>query len=210
MTIDNRTPAEIAYDSLKSGAAYSKSDYTPLSPAWEAVLDITDDPDRCCPNGTPERDCPACTAKYEAERQQVHARATVATTARERVDILLEGSEVPNGDQIFDLLLEDEVAHYAWVRCIDWVLWRQAHGKPVKVLGEPDCTSPAIDARYSQARDKSKDIANYRAAATTTDVHLLSAGEMIEKWERTPEEEAKIKEDADLMIAILELIDGGE
>jgi hypothetical protein len=44
MSIDTRTPAEIAYDNLKSGAAYIKDEYTPLSPAWEAVLGITSNP----------------------------------------------------------------------------------------------------------------------------------------------------------------------
>jgi hypothetical protein len=74
MTTDTRTPAEIAYDNQRSGAAYVRQsdegdqaaayseqfaagvrdglaigqaikngEYTPLSPAWEAILDITDD-----------------------------------------------------------------------------------------------------------------------------------------------------------------------
>jgi hypothetical protein len=36
---DTRTPQEIAYDATR----LSRTDYTPLSPVWEAILDITDD-----------------------------------------------------------------------------------------------------------------------------------------------------------------------
>jgi hypothetical protein len=171
---------------------------------------VEQDPDRCCPNGTPKRDCPACTAKFEAERKQIHARAAAAETATERVEILLDNHEVPDGDQIFDLLLEDQIAGYVWARCIDWVLWRQAHGKPVKRCGDEDDCPAAIDARYQAARVLSSTLENYRAAATVADVGLLCAGELIERWERTPEQQAQIDTENDLMISILEAIDGSE
>jgi hypothetical protein len=217
MTIDTRTPAEIAYDNLKSGAAYVKpsslllatADYIEeIELAREADRLLAEqDPDRCCPNGTPKRDCPACTAKFEAERQQIHARAAAAETATERVEILLDNHEVPDGDQIFDLLLEDQIAHYVWARCIDWVLWRQAHNKPVKRCGDEDDCPATIDARYDMARAFAADIRNY---SPTADVALACAGELIEKWERTPEQEDEIRRTNELLCKILEVIDGGE
>jgi hypothetical protein len=90
------------------------------------------------------------------------------------------------------------------------VLWRQAHGKPVKVLAQPDTASATIDARYDAARAFAADIRNYSPNSTEPDVYLACAGEMIERWERTPEQEAQIDKDNDLIIAILKLIDGGE
>lgn len=211
-----RSQAEMErrYDDLKSGAAYAKPT-PPANPSplltslvdWIEAQADEECPDRCCANGTPKRDCPACTAKYEAQRQQVHARAAAAPTASERADILLNNHEMPNGDHIFDLLLEDHIVSYVWYRCIDWVLWRQAHGKPVKRCGTADDCPAAIDARYSQARALSSNRANYRAAATDADMALLCKGEMIEKWERTPKEEAELNEETDLMISIFEEIE---
>jgi hypothetical protein len=58
MTIDARTPAEIAYDAI----------YTPLSPAWDAALDITADPTCAICGAAEDCDCDDSSAK---ERQPV-------------------------------------------------------------------------------------------------------------------------------------------
>lgn len=226
------TPAqqEALYDAQRDGSAYIKpqpgSDYAErfaagyqagqaIGAALNAGADdativrlvdqvlAEEDTDRCCANGTPERDCPACAAKYEAARQQVHARAAAAPTASERADILLSNHEMPDGDQIFDLLLEDHVVSYVWHRCIDWVLYRQRRGLPVKRMNEKDDCPAAIDARFSAARDYSSTRANWNPNA---DGRLLSIGDTIERWERTPAQEAEIQRSNDLMIAILEAI----
>jgi hypothetical protein len=164
-------------------------------------------PDRCCPNGTPERDCPACMAKYEAERRQVHARAAAAPTATERADILLSNHEMPDGNQIFDLLLEDHVVSYAWHRCIDWVLWRQAHGKPVQRCGTDDTCPAALDARFSQARDFAADSRNWHPNTTDKEMAVICKGQTIQDWERTPEEKAEIQHSNELLIEIFEALE---
>lgn len=178
--MDTRTAAEKRYDAERSGSLYRKPEL------------VEDD-----------------AALIEASNRMA-AQARQAPTMRERVELLFEADHLPEGDEIFDLVLEDRVAHYVWLRCIDWVLWRLAHGKPVKVLAQPDRTSALIDARYSAARALSSNPASYRAAVTDADVHLLCAGEMIEKWERTPEQEAEIQRNNELIIKILAAIDGGE
>jgi hypothetical protein len=164
--VDLRTPAEIKYDSERNGTLYINHE-----PA-------DNDAPRCTAC-TDTLDCPACTAKYEAERQQVHARAAAAPTITERADILLSNHEMPDGDQIFELLMDNHLASFVWYRAIDWVLWRQAHGKPVKRCGDEDDCPAAIDARYDQARALSSNIANYGPHTTDADVSLLCAGEMI-------------------------------
>jgi hypothetical protein len=137
------------------------------------------------------------------------ATADDAPTMREKIEILFAAGQVPSGDQIFDLMLEDQIAHYTWLRAVDWVIWRLGHGKPVKVLGDPDRTSAAIDARYDAARDFASP-KNCMPYSTEADVALACAGGMIRQWERTPAEDAALAEDTDLMIKILEAIDGGE
>jgi len=197
---DNRTEAERRYDALKDGSAYVKAG---ADTVWAPILDITADPTN---DG---REDEADRLLIEADNRRA-AKARQAPTMRERVDLLLDVGHLPDGNEIFDLVLEDRVVHYAWVRCIDWVLWRLAHGKPVKTLAQPDRDSTVIDARYDAARVLSSDTHNYSAASTEADIHLLCAGELIEKWERTPEQEAEIAEDTDLIIRILTAIDGGE
>jgi hypothetical protein len=120
---------------------------------------------------------------------------------REKVAILFDAGRMPSGDQIFDLLLEDQITSYIWYRAIDGVLWRQSHGKPVKVLADPDHDSAAIDARYDAAREFASD-ANCTPYTTETDVHLLCEEQIIKGWERT---DAELKEDTDLMIEVLKV-----
>jgi hypothetical protein len=141
-------------------------------------------------------------AAYESDRL-LAATADDAPTMREKIDILFAAGQMPSGDQIFDLLMEDRVAHYAFIRAIDWVLWRLAHGKPVKVLGAPDRTSAAIDARFDAAREFASP-KNCSPCSTDADVHLLCAGQMIQQWERTPERQAQIDKDNEMMMSILE------
>lgn len=160
--------------------------------------------DRCCAKGTPERDCPTHAAKYEAKIRRVRARAYAAPTATERATILLDDCEMPSGDDIFDLILENQIVHYVWARCIDWVLWRQAHGKPVNRMGDKDDCPAAIDARYNAAREYSSNSSNW---GTRTDVGLLSAGRTIEEWERTPEQAAELQRSNDLLVKILRLLE---
>jgi hypothetical protein len=191
---DLRTAAEKRYDELKSGSAYTKPD------SLLAVAEYIGDDEIAIAD---EIDCILADIRLAAT-------ADDAPTMREKVEILFSAGRVPSGDQIFDLVLEDQIAHYAWMRAVDWVLWRQAHGKPVKVLGDPDRTSAAIDARYDAARAFNANPANFTPHSTEADVVLACAGAMIEQWERTPEQEAQIAKDNDLMIAILETIDGGE
>lgn len=176
-----------------------------LAQEADRLLEEDEYTDRCCVNGTPERDCAACTAKIEAARQQVHARAAAAATATERATILLDNHEMPDGDQVFDLVQENSLVSYAWHRCIDWVLWRQAQGLPVKRCGDQDDVPATIDARYSAARDYSKDDRNI--PTTPADVYLQCAGETIERWERTPEQQAEIDRTNDLMIELFKAIE---
>lgn len=163
-----------------------------------------DEEDTRCTACTYERDCPACQAKYEADRVQVIARAAAAPSATERAEILLENDETLSGDQIFDLLLEDRLVSFTWYRCIDWVLWRQAHGKPIKRCGADDDCPAAIDARFSAARDYNSNRANWNPDA---DGHMLCIGNMIKEWERTPEEQAKIQRSNQIMVEIFELLE---
>jgi hypothetical protein len=200
---DLRTPAEKRYDELKSGQAYVK-------------------PQPHCLTCGDDGDCPDCDVELEIAKEAdriiaedramraaddaLAATADDAPTMREKVEILFSAGRVPDGDHIFDLVLEDSIAHYAWLRCVDWVLWRQAHGKPVKVLGEPDRTSAAIDARYDAARDFARPD-NCSPYSTERDVALVCAGQIIKQWERTPAEQAEIAEDTDAIIKLLEDIE---
>lgn len=159
-----------------------------------------------CPTCTPERDCPACTARYEADCL-LAATADDAPTMRGKIEILMSAGQLPSGDQLFDLMIEDRVAHYLFLRTIDWVLWRQAHGKPVKTLAQPDRDSAVFDARHDAARVLASDLTNYGPHTPDDLVYTLCAGEMIEQWERTPEEKAQIDADNQLMIEILELVE---
>jgi len=200
------------YDAERSGAAYTKPAANQDDELIGLLSDLygeEEDAPRCTAC-TEALDCPACTAKYEAEREQVIARAAAAGTAKERAEILLENHETLNGDQIFDLMMEHDIAGFVWHRAIDWVLWRQAHGKPVKRCGDEDDCPAAIDARYNAARDFAANLANFSPSSSERDVGLLCAGEMIAHWERTPAEDAALAADTDLMIKILEAIDGGE
>jgi hypothetical protein len=218
MSIDTRTPAEIAYDATSLYLKPIDDADTPINEIERKVIaalfpdiaDIAITPDEQRAIDILLKRQPADEIEIADEIDCILADMRLAVTAddaptmREKIEILFDASEVPSGDQIFDLVLEDRVAHYAWLRCVDWVLWRQAHGKPVKVLGDPDRTSAAIDARYDAARVLSSNLENYRAATTETDMHLLCAGDMIERWERTPEEEAEIQRSNDAIISILE------
>lgn len=208
--MDTRTPAEIAYDSLKDGSAYAKPDAGPFG------TDVTDEmiaaleaierryEEEECPDCTDDESCPACMAEYEAQRRHAHMRAALAPTARERARILLAAIEMPDGNQIFDLLLEDQVSSYLWYRCIDWVLYRQRQGLPVKRLNDEDDCPAAIDARFAAARDFAKDRNNWNPQA---DINLLCKGQTIENWERTPAEEQALREETEALIRIFERLE---
>jgi hypothetical protein len=191
---------EARYDAERSGAAYVRD--TPISPDEERALDIllkrqqADDEN----NIADEIDCILADMRLAAT-------ADDAPTMREKVEILFEAGRMPSGDQIFELVLEDRIAHFIWARCIDWVLWRQAHGKPVKVLGDPDRTSATIDARYDAARDFATNPANFSPSSSDRDVALACAGGIIRQWERTPEEQARIDRSNQDLSAILEAIE---
>ncbi|HEU5102313.1 MAG TPA: hypothetical protein VFU22_24995 [Roseiflexaceae bacterium] len=204
MTIDTRTPAEIKYDAERDGSAYVKPQ--PADERTAHALDelIEDEDGGECPDCTPKRDCPACLAKYEAEQNAVRARAAAAETALERAEILLDNHEMPDGDQIFDVLLEDRFASFVWWRCIDWVLWRQANGKPVKRCGTDDDCPAAIDARFTAARDYAKNSKNW---SLHFDARLLNIGRTIEMWERTPEEQPRIRRTNETLIRLFEAIE---
>lgn len=210
---------EARYDAMKSGAAYIKPTCTTCSsplmpnahycdncgqPAGDLVLATAALIDQV--KGDAWEDEIAC----EIDRVLAYTRAAAAPTMREKIEILMSAGLLPSGDQLFDLMLEDQVAHYVWMRCIDWVLWRQAHGKPVKRLADADDTSIELDARHDAARLLAGDLTNYGPDTPDDLVYTLCAGEMIERWERTPEQEAQIDKENQLMIDILTAIDGGE
>jgi hypothetical protein len=190
----------------KAVAVLLDDDRITLAREADHLLDLNEEyTDRCCANGTPDRDCPACTAKIEAKRQQIHARAAAADTATERAEILLENHETLNGDQIFDLILDDHLVSFTWYRCIDWVLWRQAQGKPVQRCGTDDTCPATIDARFSAARDYSSNSANWHP---NTDGKLIAVGGTIERWERTPEQQAEIDRTNEIMVKLFKALEG--
>jgi hypothetical protein len=166
---------------LRDGSAYVKAG---ADTVWAPILDITADPTN---DGRDHTEDEQLAIESDADRvlieanNRLAAKARQAPTMRQRLELLFEAGHLPDGNEIFDLVLEDQVAHYAWVRCIDWVLWRLAHGKPVKTLADPDHESAAIDARYDAARVLSSNIESYRTAVIDADIHLLCAGELIER-----------------------------
>jgi hypothetical protein len=191
-TTDTRTEAERRYDETRLSR-------TPTDkPAPLGVLEG-------CPDCTEQKDCPACTARLEAEHQRVRARAAAADSATERAEILLEGCEAVDGDLIFDVLLEDRAASYVWYRCIDWVLWRQANGLPVKRCGTDDTVPAAINARYNAARDLWKRPHTWHTE--NIDGGELSMGNMIADWERTPAEEAELAQEMAILEKLIPLLE---
>lgn len=224
MTIDTRTPAEIAYDAARLSRApiaqpaeaphdvmtrifemLEEDEEQPEAPAEDddSFYDTIGHPN--CPDCTPQRDCPACTAKLDAAHQAVRDRAAAAPTATERAQILLEGLEMPDGDLIFDLIKDDRLVSYTWYRCIDWVLWRQANGLPVKRLNDDDDTPAAINARWNAARELLNRPHTWHSDNVSG--REIGMGQTIADWERTPEQRAELREQNELMIKIFEAIE---
>jgi hypothetical protein len=78
---------------------------------------------------------------------------------------------------------------YVWFRCIDWVLYRQRNGLPVRRLNDEDTCPAAIDTRFNVARDHASDSAHWGLQGGG---RLLSMGHMIVDWARTPQFSARM------------------
>lgn len=154
-----------------------------------------------CPTCTADKDCPACTAKIDAYEQAVRDYAQQASSVTKRVEILMDAHQLPSADLLFDMLLEDNTASYIWYRAIDWVLWRQANGLPVKRCGDDDSMPAELNARFSAARDYGRDSENWKPSP---DGRLIALGRMITEWERTPEEEAEHQRVMEILEVLIE------
>jgi hypothetical protein len=128
--------------------------------------------------------------RYDSERAgTAYIKPAPAITIRDHVlGLLAELKTMPTGAQICDLLAEDQIANFVWWRCVDWVLYRLAHGLPVQRMNTDDDVPAAINAQFEEAKTRM-----YRARTTgerMSDIFPrkwdLSNATTIERWERTP------------------------
>src|SRR5581483_9712595 len=77
--------------------------------------------------------------------------ASDPTTIRDTIEAIWAEGESPSGEQIYELISEDTIARYAWMRAIDWVLYRLARGLPVQPMNDKPEVPAAIDAQFAAA-----------------------------------------------------------
>jgi len=125
-------------------------------------------------------------------------------TMRQKFEVLWEADDMPDGNAIYAMLLEDRIASYMWWRCVDWVLYRQRNGMSVlRCNGADDCPAE-IDARFKAAQ---RTYARPGTWPEAVDGHEVSMATAMDDWDRTPEQRAELRRQNELLIKIFEWIE---
>lgn len=164
MTLDNRTPAERAYDATAL-STHQDPDVEELAAIVEEIGEIltedwaSEDYERGFHDGR------------QSVMGDVHAvlNGTEPTlTMRQTFDLIWAADGMPDGNAIYAMLLEDRTAHYMWWRCVDWVLYRLRNGMPVKRANSDDDCPAEIDARFKAAQRTYADLGTGPSQSTAT------------------------------------------